>query len=424
MTIPSPSGPHPAGPDDGQGVAASRRPLPPSPPRHLADDGEAIAAAHRFAETVAVGASARDAGRLLPWDEIERFTASGLGGITVPKAYGGTAVSHLTLAEVFEVICAADPSLGQIPQNHFGVIQLLIEAGTPAQRARFLGDVLAGHRIGNAGPERGKRLITQNTTTLRRTPQGLRLSGERFYSTGAIFAHWIPTRANDEEGRPIQVWVPHDAPGVTVLNDWSSFGQRTTASGSVIFDDVPIDSEDQVIPVWQRAAIPGLAGPVSQLIQAAIDSGIAVAAIADTIAFVRDRSRPWVDSGVDAATQDPYIIADVGRLEIELHAAQAVLRRAGRVLDEVAAAPVTAESSARASVAVAEAKILTTEIALEATEKLFELSGSAATRAAHNLGRHWRNARVHTLHDPVRWKYHLLGNYRLNGALPARHQWN
>ena len=59
-----------------------------------------------------------------------------------------------------------------------------------------------------------------------------------------------------------------------------------------------------------------------------------------------------------------------------------------------------------------------------ASEKLFELAGSSATRAAHNLDRHWRNARVHTLHDPVRWKLHLIGNYRLNGKLPARHSWN
>jgi alkylation response protein AidB-like acyl-CoA dehydrogenase len=73
---------------------------------------------------------------------------------------------------------------------------------------------------------------------------------------------------------------------------------------------------------------------------------------------------------------------------------------------------------------VAEAKILTTEIALEASEKLFELAGSSATREAHNLDRHWRNARTHTLHDPVRWKYHALGNYALNGVFPRRHQWN
>ncbi|MBF3232642.1 SfnB family sulfur acquisition oxidoreductase, partial [Pseudomonas aeruginosa] len=72
------------------------------------------------------------------------------------------------------------------------------------------------------------------------------------------------------------------------------------------------------------------------------------------------------------------------------------------------------------SIAVAEAKVLSTEISLAASEKLFELAGSRATLAEFNLDRHWRNARVHTLHDPVRWKVHAVGDYYLNGRLPPR----
>ncbi len=406
--------------------AETRRPRPPAEPRRLRSSEEALEAAQALAEAFRPGAAERDRERQLPWDEIERYTASGLGTITVPRAYGGPELPFITLAEVFVTLCAADPALGQIPQNHFGVLGILKEAGSEAQKQRFYGEVLAGWRMGNAGPERKSKdspTILQGATTLRQTPQGLRLSGHRYYSTGAIFAHRIPTRAVDEQGRPVHVWVPRHAPGVEIIDDWSAFGQRTTASGSVVFDNVPIQAED-VLPLWPLADRPGLAGPSSQLIQAAIDQGIAEAAVADAITFVRERARPWVDSGLQHATDDPYLIADVGRLQIALHAAHEVLLEAARTLDEVAAAPVTAESSARASVAMAEAKVLTTRIALDASEKLFELAGSAATRAAHNLDRHWRNARVHTLHDPVRWKLHLIGNHRLNGVLPARHSWN
>ena len=115
------------------------------------------------------------------------------------------------------------------------------------------------------------------------------------------------------------------------------------------------------------------------------------------------------------------MIADIGRLKLELHAAEALLRKASQVLDEVNAGPVDEASAARASIAVAEAKVLTTEVALQASEKLFELAGSRATLAEFNLDRHWRNARVHTLHDPVRWKYHAVGAWHLNGTRPARH---
>lgn len=408
--------------------SSGRLPPPPDPSRvqRIRDDAAALAVARTLAATFAEGAARRDRERALPWDELDQWSESGLGAVTVPREYGGADVSLETLAEVFVILCEADPALGQIPQNHFGVLGLLREAGTPSQKERFYAEVLAGSRLGNAGPERRSAqaaTILQGTTRLSSTPNGLRLSGRRFYSTGALFAHRVPTRAIDDEGRSVQVWVRRDAPGLTVIDDWDSFGQRTTASGTVVLDNVSVDPDD-VVALWTLADRPGLYGPTSQLIQAAIDQGIAQAAVADAQAFVRTRARPWLDSGVDHASDDPYVIADVGRLQIDLHAAHEVLLEAARTLDAIAAAPLDAQASARASVAVAEAKVLTSRIALEASEKLFELAGSSATRAAHNLDRHWRNARTHTLHDPLRWKLHLIGNYRLNHALPARHSWN
>jgi SfnB family sulfur acquisition oxidoreductase len=409
---------------------AQAAPLPRFPDaarvQRIADDAQALAAARALADAFAAGAAKRDRERVLPWDELDLWSESGLGAITVPREYGGADVSYATLAEVFAILCAADPALGQIPQNHFGVLGVLREAGSAQQKARFYGEVLAGRRLGNAGPERRSAAsanILQGTTRLASTPEGLRLSGQRYYSTGALFAHRVPARAIDDAGRAVQVWVPRNAPGLTVIDNWSSFGQRTTASGTVIFENVPVSPGD-VLPIWQLADRPGLTGPTSQLIQAAIDLGIGEAAVADAIAFVRAHARPWIDAGVERAADDPYVIADIGRLQIDLHAAQEVLREAGHTLDHIAAHAVDAEASARASVAVAQAKVLTTRLALEASEKLFELAGSASTRAAHNLDRHWRNARTHTLHDPLRWKLHLLGNYHLNHALPARHAWN
>lgn len=396
---------------------------PPAPVHRIASDAEALDIARTLAESFRAGASQRDRERRLPWDEIEAYTASGLGAITIPREYGGADLSLVTVAKVFEILCAADPSLGQIPQSQFGVLALIRDYGTHRQKTRIFSDILNGWRIGNAGPERTTKTISVSTTRVSETPDGMRLTGRRFYSTGAIFAHWIPTRAIDDQGRAVQVWVAYDAPGVQVIDDWDSFGQKTTASGSVIFDAVPVHAE-LTLPVWSFASQPGLAGPTSQLIQAAIDSGIAVAAIEDALAFVRERARPWIDSGIASATEDPTILHAVGSLLTNLHAAQEVLHAAGATIDAIAERPVTDQSSARASVAVAEAKILTTEIALEAAEELFDLAGSSATRAGHNLDRHWRNARVHTLHDPVRWKSHLIGNYELNGIFPNRHQWN
>lgn len=402
---------------------AAKGPRAPKKPQKIIDDAHALDEAHHFAERWRDRAILRDREKILPFEEIEDYTAKGLHTVTVPKNFGGPDVSFVTLAKIFEIISAVDGSLGQIPQNHFGVLGVVRDFGTPAQQARIYRDVLNGFRIGNAGPERKTKTIAVSTTVLRDTPQGLRLSGTRFYSTGAIFGHYIPTRAIDEQGRAIQVWAAHDAPGVNVLDDWDSFGQRATSSGTVVFDNVPIDPLF-VFPLYAFADRASLAGPSSQLVQAAIDAGLAKGALEDAKNFVREKSRPWMDSGVLRAVDDPTIIHSFGELYAELHAAQEVLYAAGQVLDEAIQHPVDAASSAKSSVAVAEAKILTTEIALKTSENLFDLAGSSATRAPHDLDRHWRNARVHTLHDPVRWKRHLLGHYDLNGVFPARHQWN
>lgn len=391
--------------------------------QRISSDQQAIRVAENLAEQFALKASERDAKRILPWDELEAYSRSGLGAITVPKAFGGADVSYVTLAKVFTLICAVDPSLGQIPQNHFAVLQLLKEHGSHAQQQRWYEQVLQGARLGNAGPERGRGSIEHSATVLRKTEHGLRLSGKRFYSTGALYAHWIPTRAVDENNQTLQVWVPAHAQGVQLIDDWSSFGQRTTASGTVVFDNVEIDPE-YVIELTPIANIPNLAGPVSQLIQASIDVGIANGALQQALQLVRNNARPWVDANVAAATDDPYIIHEVGELQVQVSAANALLEAAAATLDRLSQQPITEASSAEASIAVAEAKVWAVEAALNASEQLLALAGSSATRAKHNADRYWRNARVHTLHDPVRWKYHLLGNYLLNNAYPRRHQWN
>ncbi|MGE7958182.1 SfnB family sulfur acquisition oxidoreductase [Pseudomonas sp. NPDC089530] len=392
------------------------------PAQVLRNDAQALQAAHELAAVARQQAARRDQQRKLPWAEIEHFTRSGLGSIAIPREYGGPQVSFVTLAEVFAIVSAADPALGQIPQNQFGILHLILGCATERQKKQLFQSVLEGWRIGNAGPERGTRNTLELKARITADGDGYRLNGQKFYSTGALFAHWVAVKALNDDGRQVLAFVRRGTPGLRIIDDWSGFGQRTTASGTIVLNDVRVDA-DLVLDNWRINESPNIQGAVSQLIQAAIDAGIARAAIDDAISFVRERSRPWIDANVERASDDLYVIADIGKLKIELHAAEALLRKAGQVLDQVNAAPISAESAARASIAVAEAKVLTTEISLLASEKLFELAGSRATLAEFNLDRHWRNARVHTLHDPVRWKYHAVGSYQLNGTLPARHSW-
>src|SRR5580658_8372842 len=163
----------------------------------IRDDEHAIAVANRLARAFAEDASARDRDRRLPWAELDAFSKSGLWTITVPKAYGGPQVSFATLAHVIAIVSAADPSLGQLPQNHFGCIDRIEQTGPEAQKRFWYGEVLAGKRFGNAFSERGTKDILE--ITARALPDGDEyvVSGRKYYSTGALFAHWVPVLALD-----------------------------------------------------------------------------------------------------------------------------------------------------------------------------------------------------------------------------------
>ena len=384
----------------------------------IASEEEALAVARKLAAEFAVGASRRDYERALPHTELDRLSASGLLAITVPAEYGGIDVSNAVLAEVTAIISEADSSIGQIPQNHFYILEALRHDGSEVQKRFYFGRALAGDRFGNALSEVGTKTVGDYNTRITRDGAGFRINGRKFYSTGVLFAHWVAIFALDEEGLLTMSFAPRETEGIEIVDDWDGFGQRTTGSGTTILRDVYVPA-DAVVPHQKGFQRPGTIGSVGQIIHAAIDLGIARAALKETIGYVRDKARPWTDSGVERAADDPLTIARIGELAIRVEAAEATLERAGRKVDQ-AQVNLDAENAVAATLAVAAAKVLTTELAIDATNVLFELAGTSASRRGLNLERHWRNARTHTLHDPVRWKYHVVGNYHLNGVTPPR----
>ncbi|MCL2898456.1 SfnB family sulfur acquisition oxidoreductase [Brenneria tiliae] len=397
-------------------------PRPDKPAHIIGSDEEAIDVARALAEQFAAGAAERDSQRILPRAELDAFSQSGLWSINVPKRFGGPEVSYATLTQVVQIIAAADPSISQISQNHLGIIAAIRSVSDEAQQRELFGLVLQGVRFGNAFSEFNSKRAADFQTSFVDNGDHVLVNGQKFYSSGALLAHLVPIVALDDQGRAWYAIAERDAPGLTVIDDWSSFGQRTTASGTVLVENVKVP-KSYLVPAYKGFKSPTADGAIFQIIQVGIDNGIAQAAIDDAIRFIREKSRPWVDSGLDHAWQDPYTIQRIGDLTLRLHASEAIQEKAGLAVDRAVAQP-SAENVARAQIAVAEAKVLSTEIAIEATNRLFELAGTRSTLAEHNLDRHWRNARTHTLHDPVRWKYAILGNYALNGVNPPLHAWS
>lgn len=389
-----------------------------APVGRIGGNAAAIAAAREVARRLALAAGERDRDRLLPEAEIATLTRGGLFALTVPRALGGPEVSTPALAEVFAIIAAADGSIGQIPQSHYYMLEVVRLAGTPEQQARIFARVRDGMRIANALTERGAPLARDVTTRLTATAGRLLLNGIKYYSTGALLAHWLAVVALDDDGRRVVAFVPAEAPGVVRRDDWTGFGQRTTGSGTTELRDVPVDPAN-VVRQHLVFDVPTRMGPFAQVLHAAIDVGIARGALAAAIEVVRTRARPWADSFVARAADDPYIVAGLGDVRVRLAGAEALLHRSARAVDDVPE-PATAEQVAVASLAVAEAKVAAAEAALLASSKLIEFGGSRATAGELALDRYWRDARTHTVHDPVRWKLHAIGRHALSGILPPR----
>ena len=202
------------------------------PIKRLATHDEATQTARALAARIAPTNSERDRERRLPAEEIADLAATGLLAITVPKAYGGPDLSAVTLAETTAILAEADASIGQIPQNHFYLLEALRWDGSEAQKHFYFSRALAGEKFFNALSESATPHAHVGFTRLVREGEGLRIQGRKAYSTGVLLADWIGIAAKDDEDRTHLCFVDASRAGVTRIDDWASFGQRTTASGT------------------------------------------------------------------------------------------------------------------------------------------------------------------------------------------------
>ncbi|WP_166904247.1 SfnB family sulfur acquisition oxidoreductase [Mycobacterium sp. DL440] len=393
----------------------------------IASPQATLATAAQLSRSLAEDAGARDAHRTLPHEQVRALKESGLLSVTVPVEYGGLDVPVAVLAEVMRLLAHGDPSIGQIPHSHFTFLEALRLQGTAEQQAYFYSLVLGGTLFANAQSERGPHPIDVDTTTLTASGADYVLNGRKYYSTGALFADWLIVRASRSDGSgqvptaatPKAIaFVARDAPGVEVVDDWDGMGQRTTASGTVTLDSVEVPAEHVIefSPIFAR---PTVYGARAQLLHAALDVGIATAALEEGVRQAA-KARPHFEAAVPSAVEDPTLVQVAGELTVTVRGAAALLAEAGRQVD-AAQADLTEESAAAASIAVAIAKVSAARAAVDAGSTLFEFGGTRSASASGNLSRYWRDARTHTLHDATRWKVRHIGNYTLSGTKPPRH---
>lgn len=381
---------------------------------------DALADLPSLVQTIGKDAAGREGRRELPFEGFEAFRRSGLGRLRLPVEWGGLGGSLLDEFEVVTALAAADSNLAHALRIHFDQTEaLLLSARTPFNDLQIQ-RVIDGAIFGGASTERGTSRPGEYTTALRRDGEHYRLDGRKYYSTGTAFSDYARVGVLNDEGQPVVVIVPVGREGLTVLDDWDGMGQRMTASGSLVFENLLVRA-DEITERGLSTLAGRHGGALRQLHLVAVAAGIVRNVVADATRYVLEHGRPVLHSPAPSAREDAFIQQVVGTLSAHSHAIDALVRENARVLDRSAqairaGAPDADSLVLEGALATARTQLVVSKLALEAGERLFEAGGASATSRAHNFDRHWRNLRTIFSHNPLLHKARVVGDYDLNGV--------
>lgn len=360
---------------------------------------------------IAAGAVDRERSRTLAHDEVALLWERRFGALRLPVELGGAGASVRELFTELIALAAADSNITQALRVHFSFVEDQLLAGND----RLIAAIADGILVGNAITEPGSGAIDSYRTTLTRVGEEWRLNGEKFYSTGSLYADHILVAANRDDER-VSVLVPATREGVKRVDDWRGFGQRLTASGTTLFTDVVVH-DDEILGPGYGSAGPTYATAYLQLFQLAGLAGIAQRATDDLIEWVSARDRTFTHSVADRQRDDPLVQEIVGRLSATAFSARSNVLAVADLLDELLTTdPENAEAIARVELAAGQAQASIAAQVLAATNELFEVGGASIVAEELALDRHWRNARTLAVHNPINQKLRTIGDHLLNGA--------
>lgn len=378
-----------------------------------------LAVSTTLAEEFAKTAVLRDIKGGTPIDELEQLRESGLLNLVFPREYGGFGENWPNALKVVREISKADGSVGQLLGYHYVNTAITRMFGTAKQYAYYSSESVRHNWFwADAANLRDPDLIL--------TPDGenFRLNGLKNFATGAKSSDVIVISGRRQDlGNLVLAIIPTQREGIQINDDWDHIGQRQTDSGSVAFSNVLV-FRDEILGNSESNDPPKLFTtlftPVVQLVFVNLYLGIALGAFAQAKKYTLTKTQPWILSPAQTAAQDPYIIEQYGNLWIDLATTISHTDHVASVLQTAweKGEHLTATERGEVAVSVATAKVLSTRVALDVTSKIFEVTGARSAAKKYGFDRYWRNIRTHTLHDPVAYKVHEVGNWVLNKEMP------
>jgi alkylation response protein AidB-like acyl-CoA dehydrogenase len=376
------------------------------------------AAIDELARALALTAVERDRAGGHAASERERIRASGLLAMSIPREHGGSGADWAAILHGVRRLAEADSALAHLfGFHHLQMASILLFGSAEQQRAYFRAAAEQRQFWGNALNPLDRRALA--------TPRpngGYVIDGVKGFSSGSVGSDMLLISAWHEQTRSALIGaVPTTRAGITVIADWDAFGQKQTDSGRVNFAGVELEPHEILQAPGAVASVrASLRTQVAQLIMANLYLGIAAGAYAEARRYVTDEARPWFAAGVSTAAEDPYVEQRFGNWWLLIRPAAIIADEAGRSLDAALRRgnAIGADERGKLALEVAEAKVLAHRAALEVTGQMFEALGARSTAARYGYDRYWRNARVHTLHDPVDYKVRDIGRFQLTGDWP------
>jgi len=401
-------------------MTAQQQHLPPV----LSTGTDYEALAERFRPTFAriqAGALEREQSRSLPFEQVKWLKEAGFGAVRIPVEFGGAGASLPQLLHLLIELAEADSNLPQALRGHFAFVEDRLNAHASSPQDVWFKRFVDGDLVGNAWTEIGAVKLGQVITRVSRQGEQWVANGTKYYSTGSIFADWIDLYAQrDDNGADVIAAVNVHQPGVKQSDDWDGFGQRTTGSGTSVFENAVVEAEN-LIDFSTRFKYQTA---FYQLVLLAVQTGAGRAAVQDFSEHVRQRTRVFSTGNASEVSQDVQVQQVIGKASAQVYAAEATTLRAAsasqRAYESRFGQDTEAEHTANilAELESAQAQVVVADLTLRATSDLFNALGASATSTGKALDRHWRNARTAASHNPLIYKERIIGDWEINGTEP------
>ncbi|KEA03352.1 acyl-CoA dehydrogenase family protein [Rhizobium rhizogenes] len=380
-----------------------------------------LAKVPELATEIAKEAARRDLERELPFEAFRLFREAGLGTLRIPVDLGGPGGSVVDYIEMIMTIGAADSNVAHALRSHFNFTEgLLLNPNTALDRTQ-LSRVLSGKLFGGAHTEQGTKRPGEVTTRLTKFGDSYRLNGRKWYATGTAFSDFAFFSARNDDDQLVGVLLPVDRKGITILDDWDGMGQRLTASGGVLLEDVEV-LPHEISTRGLNTLVGRHVSTLRQLHLAASMAGAVRGVLAEGMDYVRRQARSTAHSAAETANADPFVQKILGEIAAGSFAVDTLIRESARALDRTVAAfgegdPQQLEAAlVESALTTARTQVVTSQLALAAATNVFELGGGSATSRYLNLDRHWRNIRTLLNHNPLLHKARVVGDYYINGT--------